>query len=148
MTQTIPLAQVQVRQLVDDWYRGLDEHAPTEQLLSMLADSGLEMRMPEITLRGADDFRSWYENTIINRFFDEVHELVSLDITIDGERADVRLVTHWQARQWNPPAPRSERIDYNATQSWVVGCSARDARPVIVTYSVDEFVPNAGSVVL
>lgn len=148
MTQTMPLTRDQVTQLVDDWFRALDEHAPTEQLLAMLVDDGLEMRMPEIMLRSDDDFRNWYENTIITRYFDEVHQTESLDISIDGDRADVHLVTHWQARRWNPPAPRSERIDYNATQTWAVQCPPGAVRPVITTYVVDEFVPNPGSVLL
>jgi wyosine [tRNA(Phe)-imidazoG37] synthetase (radical SAM superfamily) len=99
-------------------------------------------------LRSHDDVRTWYETTIINRYFDEVHELKSLDVSIEGERADVRVVTRWQARRWPPPAPRSERIDFVATQTWVVECLPGTARPVIKKYVVDEFVPSEGSVPL
>jgi wyosine [tRNA(Phe)-imidazoG37] synthetase (radical SAM superfamily) len=142
------LTRDQLDRFVTEWYRALDDHAPTEQLLAMLADDGLDMRMPEITLRSQDDFRTWYETTIINRYFDETEELLSLDVTVDGARADLRMVTRWRARQWRPPAPRSERIDYNATKTWVVECPPGASAPVITRYVVEEFVPNEGSAVL
>ena len=144
MTQTMPLTRDQVTQLVDDWFRALDEHAPTEQLLAMLVDDGLEMRMPEITLRSHDEFRTWYETTITNRYFDETEEVQSLDVTVDGARADVRMVTRWRARRWNPPAPRSEQVDYTSTKSWVVECSPETGSPIISRYVVEEFRSERG----
>lgn len=148
MTQTVSLTREQVTQFVHDWYRALCDHVPAEQLLTMLAADGLEMRMPEITLRSHEAVRTWYETTIVNRYFDESEDLQSLDISVNGAHADVHLVTRWQARQWSPPAPHSDRIDYTATQSWVVECSPGAARPVIKKYVVEKFVPNEGSIQL
>lgn len=148
MTETVTLTREQVTRFVTDWYAALDEHAPTEHLVAMLADDGLDMQMPEITLRSHDDFRTWYETTIINRYFDETEEVQSLDVTVDGARADVRMVTRWRARRWNPPAPRSEQVDYTSTKSWVVECPPETGSPIISRYVVEEFVPNEGSAVL
>ena len=51
-----PLTQADVQQLADVWYKKLDVHAPTEELLPMLADAELEMRFPEGTMRGHAGF--------------------------------------------------------------------------------------------
>src|SRR3954454_5325317 len=102
-----------IRELVLNWYRLLDVHAPFEDVQSSLAQQDLEFRLPETTLRTIEEFRTWYEG-VLRIFFDEVHEVKTLDVTIDGSRAAVSLMVNWKASRWRPPAPRSERLDFDA----------------------------------
>jgi len=144
-----PLDEPEVRQLVTEWYKDLDVHAPLVDLLPKVSDQGLEMRFPEATLHSVSEFEGWYEG-VIRIFFDEVHALRELKITIPegGSRADVKLVVNWEASRWNPPAAHSERLLIDAYQTWVVERSETSGLPVVTTYIVDKLQPLEGSVAL
>jgi len=129
---------------VTAWYQALDVHAPVDEMLPMLAADGLEMTFPEGVQRGQDGFRRWYE-TVTHRFFDEVHTLQNLTVTLNGDRADVKLVVNWQAKIWDPPAPRSVWLGFDAAQTWVVERSPTSGRSVVRTYIVDALTPMPGS---
>jgi hypothetical protein len=151
MNTLTTLTESEVKQLVDDWYLKLDVHAPIAEVLPLLAGETLEMQLPETTLHGFDEFTAWYEG-VIHTFFDEVHTLQTLDITVDGDReaypkgnrAYVHLVVRWEASRWNAPAPKSERLAFDADQRWVVGRSPDTQQPAIVTYIVDSLTPLPG----
>jgi len=146
--ETIPsglgqqLNEAKVRELVEKWYQLLDVHAPEADLLPLLSEK-LEMTLPEGPVHGLDGFRNWYQ-TVTHVFFDEKHVLRQVNVTISGERADVSLVVNWQAKRWRPPAPRSESLDFDAFQRWVV-VRAPNGEPVIQTYIVDSLNPLPGS---
>jgi len=148
-TMLAPLTEGEVKSLVDYWYFLLDLHAPVERVLPLLADDGLEMRLPEATLRGHQGFIPWYER-VIRTFFDEVHVMQRLQIALsaDGAHADVELVVKWLAKRWRQPAARSEWLGFDAAQRWVVVRSAQTQNPVILTYIVDALTPIEGSVSL
>jgi hypothetical protein len=151
MNTLTTLTESEVKQLVDDWYLKLDVHAPISEVLPLLVGETLEMQLPETTLHGLDGFRSWYDG-VIHTFFDEVHTLQTLDITIDGDRqrpgganrAYIHLIVRWEASRWNAPAPKSERLAFDADQRWVVGRSPDTQQPAIVTYIVDSLTPLPG----
>ena len=151
MNTLTTFTESEVKQLVDDWYLKLDVHAPISEVLPLLAGETLEMQLPETTLHGLDGFRSWYDR-VIHTFFDEVHTLQTLDIAINGDRvaeaephrADVQLVVRWEASRWNAPAPKSERLAFDAAQRWVVVRSPQTQQPAIVTYIVDSLTPLPG----
>ena len=46
-TATAPLTEPEIRRAVDVWFAKLDVHAPTEEMLPLLADDTLEMQFPE-----------------------------------------------------------------------------------------------------
>lgn len=137
------LTQNEIRQFVDDWYLKLDVHAPISEVLPLLVGETLEMQLPETTLHGLDEFKSWYER-IIHTFFDEVHTLQTLDITTTRDRADIQLVVRWEASRWNAPTPKSERLAFDAAQRWVLTRSPNTQQPAIVTYIVDSLTPLPG----
>jgi hypothetical protein len=134
MPTTTQLSEAAVKKLVDDWYLALDVHAPVEQLVPMVASSGLEMYWPEGPTFGVDEFKGWYDR-VTTTFFDEVHTMKDLVITPRGEEADVKLVVNWQARVWNPPDAKSKWLGMDARQTWIV--RSEDGRPVIQKYVVD-----------
>jgi SnoaL-like domain len=123
----------------DRWYKLLDVHAPVEEILPLLADDELEMVFPEATVHGHDGFKGWYD-AVTNRFFDEVHTLK--EVTSAG--GDVKVVVNWQAKIWNPPAPKSEWLGFDAYQTWRVR-RGTDGQPQLTRYVVDELAPMPGS---
>jgi hypothetical protein len=149
MSNPAALTEAEVKQLVEDWYHGLDVHAPTVEMLKMVAEEGLEMRFPEATLHGQADFDRWY-NGVIRIFFDEVHSLDELTIKLNDDRtqAEVHLVGVWEASRWRVPEPRSERLMMRPKQTWHVHRSALTGRPVIGRYVVNRLDPLPGSVPL
>ena len=147
MSDNRPLSVEEVRGLARDWYLKLDVHAPMVELLPMLLDKGMEMRFPEGILKGWAEFEGWYQG-VTRIFFDEVHELKEVNVTISGDTANVKVVVNWQARRWKPPAAKSEWLGFDAYQTWEVKRSRETQKPVIATYIVDELRPMKGSVAL
>jgi len=146
MGDLAPLSKTEVEKLVRDWYLKLDVHAPMVEVLPMLADEGLEMQFPEATLHGHAGFEGWFQG-VIRIFFDEVHTMKELDITLseDKTQADIKLVVYWEASRWYPPAAKSERLMFDAAQTWIIKRSPETGKPVIVTYIVDGLTPMEGS---
>jgi len=140
------LDQDAVRQLVDRWYLALDVHAPFEELVPLVAATGLEMYWPEGPTFGIDGFKGWYER-VTRTFFDEVHTLKDLTITPRGDTADVKLTVNWQAKVWTPPEPKSKWLGMDAHQTWVVGRSGDGTTVVIQKYVVDgmDLMPGSAS---
>ncbi|MBK8028278.1 MAG: hypothetical protein IPO91_33535 [Chloroflexi bacterium] len=146
---TIPLTEPEIQDLVENWYAALDTHADTDEMLSYLADKGMEMRFPEAKVRGHAQFSKWYDG-IIHTYFDEVHTLQELDIEItdNGMRAVVHVVGRWEASRWKAPAAKSERLQMLADQTWTIIRQTDSGQSVIQTYIVNSLTPLPGSVPL
>lgn len=138
------LQENDVKDMVTHWYRLLDVHAPTEEVAPLVVSEGLEMRFPEATLTTKEEFVGWYEG-VIRRFFDEVHEMKELEVTVNGDEADVKLVVNWQARIWDPPEAKSKWLGFDAYQTWVVAINPETGKPAIKVYIVDKLDPMPGS---
>ena len=67
-----------------------------------------------------------------------------VDIVIDGDKADVKLVVNWQARTWDPPAGYSGWEGVYAHQTWLVERNGDTGKAAISRYSVDRFEPMEG----
>jgi hypothetical protein len=133
-----------VRDLAARWYRALDQHASVESVLGFLADDGLEMVFPETTAHGCSGFRDWYA-AVTHRFFNEVHTLREVTITATGPgTAEATVVVNWQASVWNPPAPRSQWLGFDAYQTWTL-LTQPDGAARIQRYVVDRLEPMPGS---
>lgn len=138
------ITEESVRTLVVDWYRALDRHDELVKVLPYLVDEGLEMRFPEVTSRGHSGFATWYE-AVTNRFFDEEHTVRSVEVTrLDATGADVKVVVNWQCKIWNPPAPNSEFLGFDAYQTWELVVTP-DGSTRLKTYIVDRLEPMPGS---
>jgi hypothetical protein len=127
----------QIERFARAWFVALDVHAPTEECVRLLADSGLEMTFPEQKLHGVSDFAAWYSGGtytdgtpapgVINVFFDETHNLHSVQARISGDEAEVRVVVGWQASWIEPPAPKSKRTSLEAIQDWTIRRSDKNS---------------------
>ena len=51
------LDEAAVKQLVEDWYKALDVHAPVDEVVSMVVADGLECYWPEGPTFGVDEFK-------------------------------------------------------------------------------------------
>src|ERR1051326_9602252 len=85
-----PFSQENIEKFAAAWYLALDNHAPAEELTKLLSDD-VQMGFPEKTLAGVRDFVAWYAGGkysdgeeapgVINIFFDENHNVVSVEAT-------------------------------------------------------------------
>ena len=119
-----------IKQFVGAWYLALDNHAPTDDLAALLTDD-VQMIFPEKTLPGISDFKAWYaggkysDSTdapgVINIFFDENHNVVSVDVVGGTENEpDLKVVVAWQASWFEKPATKAKRTSLDATQAWTL----------------------------
>ncbi len=127
------------------WYLALDNHAPTDELVAFLSDE-VQMVFPEKTLPKLQDFKAWYEGGtcsddselpgVINIFFDESHNLVSIDVsegTADDEQIEVSVMVAWQASWFVKPATKARRTSMDATQSWKLAPSDKNRFGFVIT---------------
>jgi hypothetical protein len=148
------ISQTEVQELATIWYKKLDVHASVEEFKPLLAANGLKMIFPEATLAGWEKFSDWYQGGhdlpgVINIFFDEVHEVKSVEYTQTGDdTATVKVVVKWEASVWNAPDAKSKRIRLDAYQTWEVIRSKDTGKLVVVTYIVDELKYYEGSATL
>ena len=133
MALTLP----EIKNFVAAWYLALDQHAPIEACNSMLADAdkGLRVIFPDGDITDLDSFKKWYDR-VTNIFFDENHNVASVEAQINGDEATLDVVVAWQASWWEPPSAKSKRTSMDATQRWTVRKSSKNAYGLeIVTYN-------------
>ncbi len=94
----------------------------------MLADEGLRVQFPDGDITDMASFKTWYDR-VTNIFFDESHNVVSVEGEVRDDEADVIVVVAWQASFWEPPAAKSKRTSMDATQHWIVRRSDKNAPP-------------------
>ena len=86
-------------------------------------------------IRDFASFKEWYDR-VTNRFFDENHNVQSVQANISGDQAVVNIVVGWQASWWEPPTAKSKRVSMDATQRWTVRRSTKNRYGLeIVTYN-------------
>ena len=137
-----PLNEADIRAFVDAWYLALDQHAPTDQVGQLVSDD-VQMIFPEKTLHGKSDFLAWciggtYSDGeqapgVYNIFFDENHNVVSVEAQISGDKAELDVVVAWQASMFIPPAAKSKRVSLDAIQKWTVKASDQSPYGMVVT---------------
>jgi len=125
------------------WYQALDMHAPTNEIVTFLADD-VQMIFPEKTLPGIEDFKGWYAGGkysdgsdapgVINIFFDENHNVVSVDLVSSSDSsAEVQVVVAWQASWFEKPATKAKRTSLDAAQAWTLKRSSKNRFGVVIS---------------
>lgn len=122
-----------IKRFVAAWYVALDVHAPVEECWKFLSDDDLDMRFPDGTICDFASFKTWYDR-VTHIFFDENHNVVSVETKINGDEATLEVVVAWQASWFEAPAPKSKRTAMNATQRWKVRPSNKNAYGLEITY--------------
>lgn len=144
VSEVMQFTELEIYNVVKAWYHKLDIHASIEELAPFLAQDGLKMVFPEMTVEGWEGFKTWYERAI-HLFFDEVHRVKQIQAIPKVDRTEVKIMVEWQASRWIPPAAHSERIILDAYQTWEVVRSPVTRQPVIATYTVDSLHYHEGS---
>jgi hypothetical protein len=136
------LTEGMVRNIIMTWYHGTNEHSPVESLLMLLAGD-VEMSYPNhpTPFIGLQAFRDWYGD-VLQRYFDETHEIQSIDIALNGPRADATVVVRWEARSWTVGAARSEYRAHLSRQRFRI-VRRDDGRAAITAKIVETFEPTA-----
>jgi hypothetical protein len=130
-----PITLDEIRNFAAAWYLALDQHVPVEEAYRFLTDKELNIQFPDGDIRDFNSFKKWYDR-VTNLFFDENHNVQSVEATISGDQAEVRVVVGWQASWFEPPAAKSKRTAMDATQQWTVRRSSKNAYALeIVTYN-------------
>jgi hypothetical protein len=125
----------QIKQFAAAWFQALDFHVPIEDAYALLADKGLNMQFPDGDIRDFASFKKWYDR-VTNLFFDENHNVQTVEAKISGDEATVDIVVGWQASWWEAPAAKSKRVSMDATQRWTVRRSNKNKYGLeIVTYN-------------
>ena len=125
----------QIKDFVAAWYRDLDFHVPLDEIYTLLADQGLDVQFPDGDIKDRASFKQWYDR-VTNLFFDENHNVQTIDAKIDGNMAILDIVVGWQASWWEPPSAKSKRVSMDATQRWTVRPSRKNPYGLeIVTYN-------------
>ena len=138
-----PLDDTGIRQFAAAWYLALDNHAPVEEVAALLADD-VQMIFPEKTLPGLGDFKAWYTGGrysdgtdapgVINIFFDENHNIASVDVlSRSGTEAEVKVVVAWQASWFEKPATKAKRTSLDAAQAWTLRASAKNRFGIVIS---------------
>lgn len=131
LQQTSRFTENDIKSVVYHLFALYDKHADVEQLLPLFADQGLEMRLPETTLRSHDDFKHWYagigETLRSNR-----HRVERVDVALLGSgRYAVEVVVLWQAVTQD-----NRFVSFRAQQHWALDEGEGGAWPRIVRYEV------------
>ncbi len=125
MSDATPLTQENIKRFAAAWYLALDQHVPIEECYKLLADEGLRMQFPDGDIHDLGGFKTWYDR-VTNIFFDENHNVASVESKIEGDTAQVTVVVAWQASWFEPPAAKSKRTSLDATQEWTLRRSDRN----------------------
>jgi hypothetical protein len=145
--------QSELQAFAEGWYKKLDVHAPVTEITPLLTTDGLKMVFPEATLEGLDKFIAWYQGGdglpgVINIFFDEVHQVKSVELVgTEGEKTIIKVVVKWEASVWKAPDANSKRIVLDAYQTWEV-VTLPSGSPGVITYIVDKLEYYPGSATL
>jgi hypothetical protein len=136
------ISESQIEEFVNAWFLALDQHVPTAEI-SKLVDDNVQMIFPEKTLHGIGDFQAWYAGGaysdgeqapgVINIFFDEDHNVASMESEAGGDQVNVRVVVAWQASMFIPPAAKSKRVVLDATQDWTLVKSDKNPYGLVIT---------------
>jgi ketosteroid isomerase-like protein len=139
MTNTVScLSESEVHALVHDWFAALDQHSDVETILPLFAGDRLGMIFPEGPVCGIDGLRGWYAE-VIGKFFDQTHDVRDVRVTATGDGVRVHVTVHWRAKTWEPPAPTSQSLAFEAVQEWLV--VPGNNRPVIRQYEIKTLTP-------
>jgi hypothetical protein len=146
MSDLAPLTIAEVRDLVAEFYRKFDVHAPAEEFISILAEEGLKMVLAHGEVRNFEDFRAWYD-PLIRSFFDSSHEIYDVElVSTSVAEAKAKVVLVWDAKAWIPPAAKSDRISILTYTTFTVRRSSKTRKPVLAAYLVDDLKYLAGTV--
>lgn len=139
------LDKIEIIEFILEWFSLINNHESIEKLIDMLDTNGFELRFPEKTITGKEELEDWY-NSVIHKYFDQVHNVKNVDIELSKGKADIILTLNWEARFWEAPNPYSNYLKCEVIQSWVLVKDPVKNKPKIKKYIVNYLKDLKGSV--
>jgi hypothetical protein len=130
----------EVKQFMRDWFGKHDIHPPVEELLPLVADENLIMKMPEGSFLGHEGFKQWYAG--VKKFVDQSHEINGLEIKTNQNHATVKVIVRWARSVIDDFGKASDEAGFYVAQTWELERSQQTQKLQIVTYQVDYFLPE------
>jgi len=107
-----PLTKEDILAFLQHWYILIDNHAPLEKVLECIDHDRFEMQITDgPMILGAAGFSAWYCEKVTTSF-DSVHTVHNVDITLDGNQAEVVVSADWAGRNWIVPGIKSEAVAF------------------------------------
>lgn len=100
-------------EFVQNWFHALSTHRSADDLLPYVVDNGLEMVLPEVTLHGKGDVRTWFAADA-DVYSDQSHTVEEVVRTDTAHCTALAVTVLWQARQSTDGA----LINSRTHQSW------------------------------
>lgn len=133
-------SETEVKTFIQDWFKKLDSHPNQVEMLPLVSDKVI-MKMPDRkeSFENHEGFIEWFRG--VEQFRDQSHTVKALWIVIDSEIATVKLINRWQRTDSRAANP-SEVLVYYAAQTWTLQPLPHTGKLVIITYTVDYFLPE------
>ena len=137
------LTEKMARNIVLTWYSSTNEHRPVDECENLLSED-VQMTYPNTKepLVGRAGFRKWYAD-VLNKYFDETHEVESWNVKLDSNQATAVVVVRWEARSWPAGIARSKYEAFLSRQRFEIQRSAEDGRAYILRKDVETFERTA-----
>jgi len=131
-----PITKDEVRQLIQEWGRLHDEHAPVSAYLPIIAEKDFEIRSGAQVWKGRAGLEA--HEDMKQQFFDEKHLYNSIElVSATGDQAEAKSVLTWEARTREAQAPRSTSIKAVIQHTWEFTRN-RTGQPVILRHTLDK----------
>jgi hypothetical protein len=132
----------ELREIILTWWKLQDAHAGLSAFLPIIAAEGFEIRLGDRSMKG---YQGLEEHRELKRmFFDESHDMKSLDVDISKDGAEARSVTRWEASYRVEPSPSSRKVKAELIHSWSLKRSSSTKKAVIVRQVLTSFEPLPG----
>jgi len=135
------LTEDAVTKLLFRFYELLDQRAYLADFYEIL-DETFSITYEEKVWKGWRGFEDHQEGK--RSMFDEIHELTSTEITLNGEKASANTRIHWEGSVWRPPEPHSHRLKGKVWHSWTFRSHPKTGKPVIRSQIVDKLELTEG----
>lgn len=137
------LTETLTKNAILNWYHGTNEHVPVAELERLLADE-VVMVYPNSPdpIVGIPAFRKWYAD-VLSKYFDETHVVEWWDISVDGNKAEAKVVVRWETRTWPVGERVSEYLAFLSHQRFVIVRDADSGRVTIQEKRAEAFEPTA-----
>ena len=132
------ITEAEAREIIVEWGRLHDLQAGLSAFLPLIAREGFYLEFAGKRWEGYDGFeRHQIEK---RRFFDELHETVSIEMLPPaGDATHVRTLSHWDASYRPENSPRSRRIRSIIEHDWEFRRDPATGRPFMQGHRVTKF---------
>lgn len=124
------ITEQEVKRFVRNWFQNLDDYQKDVGKLRVFVTKSLKIETPEEVLL----FETWCQ--VITRFKKPIHDVKALEIKIEVDSANIKLIVRWERSDSEAENPEKREASF-AAQTWTIIRSQHDQELRIATYKVD-----------